>query len=133
RVTGRAEDAYRFRTPSLRNVTRTGPWGHAGAHDDLRAFLADHAAGAGWAEAQVAATLASLPALPGAEDRRAFDDPAEAAAVAAARAAAAPGRSLTAAKLSALLAFLEALTDEASLAGRLGSPDEVPSGLPVTR
>ena len=39
RVTGRAEDAYAFRTPMLRNVTETGPWGHAGAHDDLAAFF----------------------------------------------------------------------------------------------
>lgn len=128
RVTGRAEDAYRFRTPSLRNVTRTGPWGHAGAHDDLGAFIADHAAGASWAEAKVSA---ALPALDGTEDRRALDDPAEAAAVAAAFSAAPVALSLP--EIAALLAFLESLTDEASIAGRLGVPETVPSGLPVTR
>nr|MCU0911704.1 cytochrome-c peroxidase [Paracoccaceae bacterium] len=35
RVTNDPADAYAFRTPSLRNVTRTGPWGHAGGHSDL--------------------------------------------------------------------------------------------------
>ncbi|MEM9032778.1 MAG: cytochrome c peroxidase, partial [Pseudomonadota bacterium] len=43
RVTGNQADAYAFRTPPLRNVARTGPWGHAGAHSDLRSFVADHA------------------------------------------------------------------------------------------
>src|SRR5690606_27672286 len=43
RVTNRPEDAFAFRTPSLRNVTATGPWGHAGAWSDLAAFLHHHA------------------------------------------------------------------------------------------
>ena len=32
RVTGNIKDKYAFRTPSLRNVELTGPWGHAGAY-----------------------------------------------------------------------------------------------------
>jgi cytochrome c peroxidase len=42
RVTFRAEDNYKFRTPSLRNVTTTGPWGHAGAYSDLEAVVRHH-------------------------------------------------------------------------------------------
>ena len=41
RVTGRAEDRYAFRTPPLRNVVLTGPFGHDGAFTDLREFI-DH-------------------------------------------------------------------------------------------
>ena len=34
--TGNPDDRYRFRTPSLRNVVLTGPWGHNGAFNSLR-------------------------------------------------------------------------------------------------
>ena len=42
RVTMRNEDRYHFRTPSLRNVTLTGPWGHAGAYASLEAVVRHH-------------------------------------------------------------------------------------------
>ncbi len=42
RVTARAEDRYRFRTPSLRNVELTGPWGHAGSYSTLEDVLRHH-------------------------------------------------------------------------------------------
>ena len=42
RVTGNIKDKYAFRTPSLRNVELTGPWGHAGAYNELEAFLGAH-------------------------------------------------------------------------------------------
>ncbi len=42
RVTVRDEDNFKFRTPSLRNVTRTGPWGHAGAYATLEAIVRHH-------------------------------------------------------------------------------------------
>jgi cytochrome c peroxidase len=41
RETGTAADRYAFRTPALRNVELTGPYGHDGAFADLRAFV-DH-------------------------------------------------------------------------------------------
>ncbi len=34
-VTGKKEDKFRFRTPSLLNVEVTGPWGHDGAYTSL--------------------------------------------------------------------------------------------------
>ncbi len=41
RVTGLAADQYAFRTPALRNVELTGPYGHDGAYVGLRMFV-DH-------------------------------------------------------------------------------------------
>ena len=42
RVTFSAEDQFKFRTPTLRNVALTGPWGHAGAFDTLEAVVRHH-------------------------------------------------------------------------------------------
>jgi cytochrome c peroxidase len=42
RVTVRPADNYKFRTPSLRNVTTTGPWSHAGAYDSIAAVVRHH-------------------------------------------------------------------------------------------
>jgi cytochrome c peroxidase len=42
RVTGRAKDRFKFRTPSLRNVELTGPWGHAGTHTSLESVIRHH-------------------------------------------------------------------------------------------
>jgi cytochrome c peroxidase len=130
RVTGRAEDAYRFRTPSLRNVARTGPYGHAGAEPDLRRFVETHMTPAS-ALSRYDRGEAALPPLAQAEDWRILDDAAERAAIAAA--AEPGGPSLSHAEIDALLAFLNALTDETALSGRFGVPDSVPSGLDPPR
>ena len=42
RVTVRAQDNFKFRTPSLRGVAETGPWGHAGAYETLEAVVRHH-------------------------------------------------------------------------------------------
>ena len=42
RVTVRPEDQFEFRTPSLRNVELTGPWGHDGAYDRLEDVVRHH-------------------------------------------------------------------------------------------
>ena len=42
RETGRAEDRYAFRTPPLRNVELTAPYGHDGAFFSLREFVAHY-------------------------------------------------------------------------------------------
>ncbi|MDJ1007987.1 MAG: cytochrome c peroxidase [Paracoccaceae bacterium] len=128
RVTGRAEDGYRFRTPSLRNVVHTGPWGHAGAYSDLRAFLAHHADPVAGLAAY--APQARLPALPGVAD----DWAATASEARAIAAAVEIGPvALSEAEIDALIAFLDTLSDPVALKGRLGIPDTVPSGLPVER
>lgn len=130
RVTNRAEDAYAFRTPSLRNVTATGPWGHAGAWSDLAAFLRHHADPSsglsGYDPAQ-----AVLPVLPATKpDWAILSSPDEVAGI---ERAALAGRPVSETEVAQLSAFLDALRDPVALAGRLGVPDAVPSGLPVDR
>ena len=130
RVTGDPADLYRFRTPSLRNVALTAPYGHSGAYATLEGVVRHHLDPVGSLMAYDRAQ-AVLPDLPGAEDWRALDDPAELEAVAAANELAPVA--LTDAEVAALLAFLEALTDEGAARGRLGVPEAVPSKLPVER
>ncbi|SLN40056.1 Cytochrome c551 peroxidase precursor [Roseivivax jejudonensis] len=128
RVTGRPDDAYAFRTPPLRNVAETGPWGHAGAYPDLGAFVAQHVDPTGTG---TYARRVILPETPLADAVwRVLDDPEETAAIAAAASA---GRPLDPAQIDDILAFLDTLTDPQALEGRLGIPETVPSGLPVDR
>ena len=129
RVTGDPGDRFAFRTPSLRNVTETGPWGHAGAHRDLRDFLRDHAAPR--RALARAPRDAALPPLASAADWRILDDPMERRALQLA--VRGPDRVLSAGEVEMLMAFLGALRDDRALAGRSGVPAAVPSGLPVER
>ncbi|AAV94163.1 cytochrome-c peroxidase [Ruegeria pomeroyi] len=130
RVTGDPADAYAFRTPSLRNVTATAPYGHSGAYASLRAVVEHHLDPVASLEAYDIAS-ALLPGPGFASDRAVLDDPAEMAAIAASNRLE-PIR-LTEAEVDALLAFLDTLTDPVALSGRLGIPDSVPSGLAVAR
>jgi len=128
RVTGQTADAYKFRTPSLRNITKTGPYGHDGAYASLEAVVRHHldpvAGLIGYDRTQ-----AVFPDLKNAQDWAILDTPDEVTAIAAANEI--EPMTLSDAEIAALLAFLEALQDETSLSGRLGIPDQVPSGLPV--
>ncbi|WP_299405385.1 cytochrome-c peroxidase [uncultured Roseobacter sp.] len=130
RVTGRAEDAYAFRTPSLRNVVHTGPYGHTGSHADLARFIAEHADPAA-ALGRFDPARVALAEMPGVDDWRHINDPAEQAALRAAITI--MPVSLSKADVDALVAFLSSLSDTVALKGRLGVPDAVPSGLPVDR
>ena len=130
RVTNRDEDAFAFRTPSLRNVTATGPWGHSGAWSDLSAFLAHHSDPSGGLDAYDR-SLSVLPKIDLAKsDWAILDAPEEVAAI---RAAAVPGSALGSAETAAIIAFLESLRDQSAIDGRLGIPESVPSGLPIDR
>lgn len=128
RVTGLGEDAYRFRTPPLRNVAQTAPYGHDGAYATLEAVVRHHLDPVASLSAYDP-EQALLPDLPGHDDLIALADPAETAAIAAANELAPV--TLSEAEIADLLAFLNALTDPASISGRLGIPENVPSGLPV--
>ena len=124
------EDAYRFRTPSLRNVALTAPYGHNGAFKTLDAMIRHHldppTSRATWnAEAIVLPDVPWLKAVDFAiqQDRR------EMARQAAVRDIFLPARSET--EIADLVAFLHALTGATVDQRPLGRPDSVPSGLPV--
>jgi len=130
RVTGRTEDAYAFRTPSLRNVVKTGPWGHAGAFSELEEYLRHHADPVAGLAAYT--PQATLPDLPGTKpDWTIMETAALRAEIS--MAVTRPPVSLSDADITDLVAFLETLTDDTAIEGRLGVPDTVPSGLPVER
>lgn len=126
RVTGDPADRFAFRTPTLRNVLMTGPWGHAGAYSDMRSFLAAHAA----PRAALLDYDKTQAVLIGQEasDWLILESAAEVEAIAA---AAPEDRPLAPEEIEALIAFFATLSDPVSIAGRLGVPPAVPSGLPV--
>ncbi|NBB98549.1 MAG: cytochrome-c peroxidase [Alphaproteobacteria bacterium] len=128
-------DAYAFRTPMLRNVVHNGPWGHAGAFSDLRDFVIHHMDPvAGLDRYSPQAVLPQLASA--APDYSALSNRMQVGAVkdAAARTMkryAMPA--LSEGELDMLMAFLDALGDPASLNGRMGAPDSLPSGLQPDR
>jgi cytochrome c peroxidase len=128
----RLEDAYRFRTPSLRNVALTAPYGHNGAYPTLEGIVRHHLAPLESLDAWTPA-MANLPPAPwlAATDFVVRADRLEAARHR--RALDIPPRALSDAEVADLAAFLQALTGTASIEGRLGVPHAVPSGLPVER
>ncbi|MGZ9810716.1 cytochrome-c peroxidase [Pseudoroseicyclus sp. H15] len=126
-VTGRAEDMYAFRTPSLRNVALTEPYGHAGAFRTLEGYLAFHVDPVAGMEAYDRAE-ALLPEL-GVSDWAIMDTDEDRAAIEAA--VEVPPVELSEADIEALVAFLGTLTDPVAETGRLGIPETVPSGLNV--
>ena len=128
RVTGNPADAYKFRTPSLRNIAQTAPYGHNGAYATLEAMIRHHLDPVASLKAYNVAQLV-LPDLPNSQDFRATHDPDEQAAIAAANELS--PSNLSEMEIIQIVAFLNALSDTASLAGKLGVPQTVPSGLPV--
>ena len=125
-----AEDAYRFRTPSLRNVAETAPYGHAGQYRSLEGIVRHHLDPWGSLDAW---RIDGLPLAP-----EASLDAADLVVWQDAREMARRRRhldiepvALSDADVAALLAFLSSLTDADSIGGASGAPDTVPSGLPV--
>ena len=123
-------DAYRFRTPGLRNVALTAPYGHNGSYKTLEGIVRHHLdpqrAFDRWDKSE-----AGLPNVPwlSAVDFVSFEDLRERLRL----------RSkvdiqpldLADKEVNALVAFLKSLTGTKSKTGRLGKPKSVPSGLPV--
>ncbi|MCG7623850.1 cytochrome-c peroxidase [Epibacterium sp. Ofav1-8] len=130
RVTGAAQDAFAFRTPSLRNIGLTAPYGHSGAFATLEGIVVHHLH-PGKSLNNYDTSAAILPDLPGQQDWAVHESASERQALAQAISYA-PVR-LTPADIADIVAFLHALTDDVAAAGRLGVPEQVPSGLPVDR
>lgn len=129
-VTGQPRDRFTFRTPPLRNVALTAPYGHSGAYATLEAVVRHYIDPA-------AALLQYDPGqarLPSRANLDALDfvvqgDAGRLGAIAAANTAVPV--ELNDGQVEALLAFLHALTDPAALDLRHDIPASVPSGLPV--
>ena len=127
RVTGNVKDKYAFRTPSLRNVELTGPWGHAGAYNKLEAFLSAHIdpylALANYDKSNVTLTKYDT------NDWKIMDDASEVKAIA--DSITIKPVMISEGEVTDLLAFLGTLTDTKAQKGRLGIPETVPSGLKI--
>lgn len=129
-VSDRLVDAYRFRTPSLRNVAMTAPYGHNGAYPTLEGIVRHHldpdARFTDWRP-----EMARLPAAPwlAKSDFLPLEDKLERARLRA-RSDLTP-LALTDAEVGQLVAFLHALTGTASLDPSFARPTAVPSGLEV--
>jgi cytochrome c peroxidase len=153
RVTMRPEDVFRFRTPSLRNVMLTGPWGHDGVYRSLEEVVRHHLDPVASLEQYAAAAVELLPLgqvlevtvlgstlaqswlsanrLEGFLRRDTY----------VLRHSELRGRIAAANELQPipldedavkdLVAFLQALTDPSSIDLSHLAPDRVPSGLPV--
>lgn len=126
----RLEDAYRFRTPMLRNVALTAPYGHNGAYRTLPEMIAHHIdplrSFDEWEPVSVDLPEASWLAV---SDMIIRQDQAE---LQRQRAAISPPKlTVTDAEIALLVAFLEALTGSGEDGLMFGVPSKVPSGLPV--
>ncbi|MEL6644223.1 MAG: cytochrome c peroxidase [Pseudomonadota bacterium] len=126
----RLEDAYRFRTPMLRNVALTGPYGHNGAYPTLEAMVRHHLDPSG-SRAAWEPEMANLPEVPWLAQ---VDFVIQQDAREMARQAAVVDVSLPALgddQVAEIVAFLEALTGLTAEERPLGRPETVPSGLAV--
>ena len=126
----RLEDAYRFKTPSLRNVAVTAPYGHNGAYPTLERMIKHHLDPL----AERNAWQRSDAALPPAPHIAAIDfviqsDTREMARQSSVLDIDIPSRTQT--EIDQIIAFLETLTDPSPYDRPLGRPETVPSGLPV--
>ncbi|MEP1767486.1 MAG: cytochrome c peroxidase [Sulfitobacter sp.] len=125
-VSGDAQDMYRFRTPTLRNVTQTGPYGHNGAYSDLEDIVRHHL-NAVQGLAQYDRGKAKLFADLKSDDWQAMEDFDEVMRIA--EAIEISDVSLDQGEIDKIMAFLSALTDDTAGKRGLGVPSSVPSGL----
>jgi cytochrome c peroxidase len=122
RETGKAADQYAFRTPALRNVELTGPYGHDGAFPDLRSFV-DH-----YSESDIKLKNFSPAGLEPLLQPTLLRN---AEAILATRDTLLNGVVFPAQTIDEVTAFMLALTDPAARDLSRVVPARVPSGLPV--
>ncbi|MGD8999864.1 MAG: cytochrome c peroxidase [Granulosicoccaceae bacterium] len=128
-ISGDPADLYRFRTPTLRNVALTAPYGHSGAYDSLEDMVRHHL---DTTTALNSYDCANTPVLPSRPDLDAIDcvvqnDPLRVAEIAESSEIAPVA--LSDDEVNDVLEFLNALTDPASIDLRGDLPKGVPSGL----
>jgi cytochrome c peroxidase len=124
RETGLAQDRYAFRTPPLRNVELTAPYGHDGAFFDLRDFVGHYSESHLKLNAFDGSGLE--PVLQGTLLHN-FDD------ILATRDTLLNGVFFAEQTIDEVTEFMKALTDPAARDLSAIAPARVPSGLPVDR
>lgn len=130
RVTKNAGDRYKFRTPSLRNIALTAPYGHCGAYPDLESVIRHHLNPSS-ALANYNATTTRMPSTNALtshdaaimRNRNLVNDLASQSEI--------RRISLTDKEVSQIIDFLHCLTDPRSLNLLRDIPARVPSGLPI--
>ncbi len=116
KVSGKENEKFKIRTPSLRNVARTAPYGHAGGVESLRKMISLHLE----PERALQEMQSDIVRLGLTEDVSNASQNLKYKGKVDLR---------SDIVINDLLAFLEALTDKKSLTGRLGKPKDVPSSL----
>lgn len=121
-ATGRPEDRFQFRTPSLLNVALTGPYGHAGQFVELRDFVAHYRDVVGSnhqydIQSNVVDPMLVTMLTPNSDEVLATLDPRL--------------QSVNDFDVDAIVEFLHALTALDALHLSEVVPDSVPSGLPI--
>lgn len=132
RVTGEIEDAYKFRTPSLRNIAISAPYGHTGAYPTLEGIIQHHLD-------PVVSFMNYDPKLAnllefdtnGQIDFQIMNIVADKTDIIQANEL--ETISLKSIEITQLIEFLKSLTDLTFRTERLGIPWSVPSGLPVNQ
>ena len=129
-TTGDPMDAYKFRTPSLRNVALTGPYGHNGAYSDLRDMIRHMCDPLTMRDAWTPG-MARLPKVPWLEgDDFVIVSHSEEQERQSRNLDLIPVK-MVEDDIDAIEAFLNALTGRTAFERPLGRPARVPSGLPV--
>ncbi len=126
----RLEDAYRFRTPMLRNVALTAPYGHNGAYPTLEGIVRHHmdplAALALWGRDQ-----AKLPDASWLEQADFIVQSDSREIARQSRHLDITPRPVSDAEVEDIVAFLQSLTGKTATDRPLGRPLTVPSGLTI--
>lgn len=123
------QDAYRFRTPMLRNISETAPYGHNGAYPTLEGIIRHHLeASPNWDR-----SLLKLPSAPWIEhvDFAIQDDTRE--MLRQARYRDTKVIDLSDGEINSLVSFLNSLTGKTVNSTPFGIPESVPSGLPLDK
>lgn len=130
--TDRLEDAYRFRTPSLRNVALTAPYGHNGAFPELVGIIRHHL-NPSISLKKWQRDMANLPNVPWLEtlDFLVWDDRIEMKRYE--EKVDIKLMSLSEEEIENLAAFMHALSGRTAKKLRFGIPNQVPSGLTVDK
>jgi cytochrome c peroxidase len=122
RETGILADRYAFRTPALRNVELTAPYGHNGAFFDLREFV-DH-----YSESDVKLLEFNISQLEPSLQLTVLDNKAD---ILATRDPLLEGVVFPPQVVDEVTEFMKALTDPAARNLQEIVPGRVPSGLPI--